>query len=190
MRPAFAVFAFATGMALGQAACGGNVEQPEPRATGGLAGANGSGGHGGKASGRGGSGAGGGAGAELDAGFDPYPDPGCPDAALPPPLNECDAFAVASGCPDGQGCYPFVDHPAGTGCGAQTFGTICAPAGTGVQGDSCGSGRIDCASGFVCVIGAVPGKHCVELCHLDGSDACPHGLICGVLDVDGYGVCS
>ncbi len=125
-----------------------------------------------------------------DAGFDEYADPGCPDAGPPSQVDECDPFAAVSTCPLGQGCYPFVDHPFGEGCGAQSFGTMCSPAGTGVQGAVCGDGGNDCASGFVCVVGSQPGKHCVQLCLMSDPSGCPRGMICGELDVEGFGVCS
>jgi len=124
-----------------------------------------------------------------DAGFDEYTDPGCPDAGPPKEHDECDPFATTSTCPPGQGCYPFVNHPL-EGCGEQSFGTVCAPAGTGRQGSTCGDGGNDCASGFVCVVGSQPGKHCVQLCRMDVPNSCPRGMICGELDVEGFGVCS
>jgi len=58
------------------------------------------------------------------------------------------------------------------------------------QGDTCGSGSTRCASGFVCVVGSEPGKQCVQLCRMGVQSSCPAGLICGELDVEGYGVCS
>ncbi len=123
-----------------------------------------------------------------DAGFDEYTDPGCPDAA-PIEKNECDPFSTTPTCPSGQGCYPFVDHPL-EGCGVQSFGAQCKRTGAGHQGDTCDDGDSDCASGFVCVVGSQPGKHCVQLCHMDVAGSCPRGMICGELDVEGYGVCS
>jgi hypothetical protein len=125
-----------------------------------------------------------------DAGFDEYVDPGCPDAAPPPEKNECDVFATTSTCPPGEGCFPFVDHPFGTGCGVQTFGTACMPTGSGRQGDLCGDDGVQCAAGFLCVVGSQPGKRCVQLCRMTEPSTCPRGLICGELDVEGYGVCS
>jgi hypothetical protein len=125
-----------------------------------------------------------------DAAFDEYADPGCPDAGPPAQVNECDAFALAPTCPVGEACYPFVDHPFGAGCGAQSFGTVCMFAGTGHQGDVCGDGAADCAGGFVCVVGSQPGKRCVQLCKMSDLHSCPPGMICGELDVEGYGVCS
>lgn len=126
----------------------------------------------------------------ADAGFDVYVDPGCPDVGAPTKVNECDPFAAVSTCPFGQGCFPFVDHPFGAGCDAQSFGTVCRAAGTGQQGDSCGSQGESCAAGYVCVVGSQPGMHCVKLCRMGGEKVCPAGLICGELDVEGYGVCS
>lgn len=126
----------------------------------------------------------------LDAGFDVYVDPGCPDVGAPVEVNECDPFASDSGCGPGLGCFPFVEHPFGDGCGAQSFGTVCRPAGSGRQGDVCGGGDASCASGFVCVVGSQPGTRCVQLCRINGPKVCPAGLICGELDVEGYGVCS
>jgi hypothetical protein len=126
----------------------------------------------------------------LDAGLDAYADPGCPDVGAPVRVNDCDPFATTSSCPFGQGCFPFVEHPFGNGCDAQRFGTECLPAGTGQQGDDCGTAGLSCAAGFVCVVGAQPGMHCVQLCPMSGQKVCPAGLICGELDVEGYGVCS
>jgi hypothetical protein len=179
-------------------ACGGTVEHVpgDPSggqsSSGGYAGSVGHGGNAGHGGGRAGASgsAGASAGAPADAGFDEYVDPGCPDAGLPPPSYDCDPFAAVSGCPDGEGCYPYVTQPGGTGCGVQSFGTVCALQGGGRQGDICDNGASDCVSGFVCVVGARPGQRCVQLCKLDGSASCPAGLICGELDVEGFGVCS
>jgi hypothetical protein len=140
-------------------------------------------------SGRAGSAGSAGAGALADAGFDVYVDPGCPDVGPPVQVNHCDAFSPTPNCPAGYGCFPFVEHPI-EGCGAQRFGTECQPAGVGRQGDSCAGGDGDCATGFVCVVGSQPGKHCVQLCPVGSQNTCPAGLICGELDVESYGVCS
>jgi hypothetical protein len=173
--------------------CGGTV-QTVPIGDGGASAAGGAGrgrgGHSNGGSGSGGSHAAGSGAQPTDAGFDVYVDPGCPDVGAPMQVNACDAFAEPSGCPPGLGCYPFVDHPFGTGCGVQTFGTECRPAGTGRQGEACGGGEEGCASGYVCVVGSQPGKHCVQLCPVGVSSSCPPGLICGDLDVEGFGVCS
>jgi len=166
--------------------CGGSVEI----AGGGGSGAGGAGGRGQAGhTGRAGSPSAG-AGALPDAGRDAYVDPGCPDLGPPVEVKECDAFSPSPTCPPGLGCFPFVDHPFGEGCGAQRFGTECRPTGTGLQGDRCGSDGQGCASGFVCVVGSQPGKHCVQLCPIGGQKTCPAGLICGELDVEGFGVCS
>jgi hypothetical protein len=173
--------------------CGGTVEIV-PDGGGGASSAGAAGrGHAGRSNGQAGNSGSPGAGSgarPADAGFDVYVDPGCPDVGAPVQVNQCDAFSQTSGCPPGLGCYPFVDHPFGDGCGAQTFGTECRPAGTGQQGDTCGGGEEGCASGYVCVVGSQPGKHCVQLCPVGVSNSCPPGLICGDLDVEGFGVCS
>ncbi|MET0793854.1 MAG: hypothetical protein ABW061_20210 [Polyangiaceae bacterium] len=175
--------------------CGGTVEI----APGGDAGAPSAGsagrGHGGRSNAHAGSGgspaATAGTGAQpTDAGFDVYVDPGCPDVGAPVRVDACDAFSATSGCDPGLGCYPFIQYPFGDACGAQKFGTECRPAGTGQQGDACGTADASCASGYVCVVGAQPGKHCVQLCPVGAVNACPSGLICGDLDVEGFGVCS
>jgi hypothetical protein len=187
--------------------CGGNVEHSfvgEPGGSNGQAGS--AGGRAGTAGGgRGGTGqagattagsagspAGSGGAGITDAGFDEYVDPGCPDAQAPPGLVECDPLAVVSGCAPGYGCYPYVEHPFGSGCGQQSYGARCVPPGLGVQGDPCGddSPILDyCAPGYVSVIGVRPGKRCVKLCPLSGPNTCPAGTLCGDLDVEGYGVC-
>lgn len=119
----------------------------------------------------------------------PFVDPGCPDVEPPPPYYECDPLSDDEDCPEGYGCYPFVMHPFGSGCGTQQFGTRCAFAGTGEQGDRCGDSYGSCASGHLCVLGATPGKRCTKLCQLGSDHDCPAGLICGEVDIVGYGVC-
>jgi hypothetical protein len=120
------------------------------------------------------------------------PDPvetGCTTAELPAPDIECDPFTAGT-CDPGFGCYPFVDHPAGAGCDQQRYGTICLPAGNGSQGALCGDDAKDwCAPGFVCVVGQRAGKRCAALCELGTPNTCQGGLICGDLDVAGFGVC-
>jgi hypothetical protein len=127
----------------------------------------------------------------MDAGpieRDPV-DSGCAMADLPPPQMECDPFAPGS-CPGGSGCYPFVEHPEGGGCEQQAYGTVCLSVGHGRQGDLCGDDVGDfCAEGFVCVVGQRAGKRCAALCKLGGVNQCTNGLICGDLDVPGFGVC-
>jgi hypothetical protein len=121
---------------------------------------------------------------------DPNPvETGCKPEDLPPPDVECDAFTLGS-CGAGLGCYPFVDHPEGSGCDQQRYGTVCAPAGVGRQGDLCGEDVGDfCAEGFACVVGQRAGKRCAALCDPQAPNPCAGGLICGDLDVAGFGVC-
>jgi hypothetical protein len=125
----------------------------------------------------------------ADSGPDVYVDPGCPDAAPPPSTEECDVFSDPSGCPEGLGCYPYVEHPYGEGCDVQTFGSVCLPAGSAGQGEECASGATGCAPGYACVVGAQSGKRCVKMCDLDAPNTCGDGLICGETDVEGVGVC-
>lgn len=121
--------------------------------------------------------------------MDPDPvDSGCPMQDLPPPEVECDPFTKGV-CGPGAGCYPFVDHPQGSGCDQQRYGTLCLTAGQGKQGDLCGDGGDSCAEGFVCVVGQRAGKRCAALCKLGSTDQCTGGFICGDLDVAGFGVC-
>jgi hypothetical protein len=169
--------------------CGGTVSTVTIDATGGAAGHAGQVSRAGSSSSAGLGGSGGDS-IPLDASFDEYTDPGCSDAGPAVEMKQCDPFGAVSGCPAGQGCYPFVDQPFGAGCGAQSFGTVCLVAGTGTQGAICGNGANDCASGYVCVVGSQPGQHCVKLCKMTDPNACPRGMICGELDVEGYGVCS
>jgi hypothetical protein len=120
------------------------------------------------------------------------PDPvdtGCPPEDLPPPELACDPFTPDS-CGIGLGCYPFVDHPLGSGCDQQRYGTVCGPVGVGHQGESCGDDTGDwCDSGYVCVVGQRAGKRCAKLCQLGVANQCSGGLLCGDLDVAGFGVC-
>jgi hypothetical protein len=119
--------------------------------------------------------------------FDEYIDPGCP--SNPPPLEQfdCDPYdQLNSGCFPGDGCYIFVQYP-DEPCGQEIYGSFCAPAGFGVQGDPCGGG-LDCAAGFVCVVTG-SGNQCVKLCPLEGNDGCPAGLVCEPIDVEGFGGC-
>lgn len=187
------------------ASCGGNVEQtwygPGPgsggsSASGGRGGGgalfDGGAGKGGGTAGKGGAGPSAGGTGVVDAGFDHYVDPGCPDAAAPPGIVECDPLAPISGCAPGYGCYPYVEHPFGSGCGQQTYGALCLSPGIGQQGAPCSSDSPigdHCAPGYVCVIGILPGKRCAKLCPLGTPDVCPDGMICGDLDIEGYGVC-
>ena len=184
-------YALAIGVAWG---CGGSVEHndgsagPDPGGSGSSkAGSRAVAGSGSRA------GSGGNAGTQTlpDGGsVEPEPiDTGCTAAELPPPLLECDPFDLTS-CGAGAGCYPFVDHPEGSGCDQQRYGTICLQAGQGAQGDMCGAevGQ-GCGPGLVCVVGQRAGKRCAALCELGAPNTCKGGLICGDLDVAGFGVC-
>jgi hypothetical protein len=177
-------------------ACGGSTARnpnDDPMSTAGQVGTSGKGGSvsGGSSSqaGTGGSAGGrnlGGGG----AGMDPPPvTSGCKPEDLPPPIIECDPFGDNT-CGPGAGCYPFVEHPEGSGCDAQSYGTRCVPAGFGTQGQLCGEEVGDwCAAGHVCVVGQRTGKRCAALCRPGVTDQCSGGLICGDLDVSGFGVC-
>lgn len=122
-------------------------------------------------------------------GAEPYVEPDCPDEPAPPAYHECDALEPFADCPAGEGCYAYLDYPSGEGCGQPAFGTVCAPASTGVQGDFCGDGGNYCAPGYLCVVGATGGKRCGQTCEPVADHNCPAGLICGETDVQGYGVC-
>ena len=150
--------------------------------TGGVGGTGGTGGFGGTPSGgtgglTGGTGGFGGSGGT-------YVDPGCPDAAPPPPIKECDLFG-ANTCPPGESCYPFVQYPSKK-CEQEVFGSVCAPTGKGTQGDPCGPEY--CAGGHVCVVTG-QGTECVKVCDLFGAAKCPPGLFCVPIDVEGVGGC-
>lgn len=121
--------------------------------------------------------------------FSDYVDPGCPDMEPPPPQNDCDPLAPMSVCDPGLACYPWVDRPFGDGCEFEVFGATCLPPGPGVQGARCGDDFDWCAAGHICVVGASAGARCARLCDPTASNSCPNGLLCGLVDVEGYGVC-
>jgi hypothetical protein len=174
--------------------CGGTVTHGADDGDAGSSAAGGRGGRpsdGGGAPGRAGTaGVGGSAGSGSGGLAEPPPiDAGCPTEALPPPDITCDPFALDA-CGPGFGCHPYVDHPAGSGCDAQVYGTQCVPAGSGVQGSLCGDAAGNsCAAGFVCVVGQRAGKRCAALCKLGEPNQCSGGLLCSDLDVSGFGVC-
>jgi hypothetical protein len=124
------------------------------------------------------------------SGDTPYTDPGCPDAAAPAAVVECNVFDTVNTCGDGLACKPDIQHPFGSGCDQQVFNMRCVSAGTGQQGDACDDGMSDCAEGFICVVGAAHGPLCLRMCPLDGSTRCPSGYVCGATDADGIGVCA
>ncbi len=119
-----------------------------------------------------------------------FTDPGCPAVQPPPATIECDPVVSGTQCMPGAGCYPYVQHPFGEGCGAETFGAVCLPVGTSVQGEPCDDSPAGCAPGYICVIGAHAGRRCAKLCTFQGADECPPGMICGDTDIQGYGVCN
>jgi hypothetical protein len=167
---------------------GADDDQAGPPSSG-TGGKGGSGGHAGAgvagmAAGRGGSAGTGG------TGDVPYNDPGCPDAAAPSPVVECNVFDAVSACGTGLACKPDIEHPFGSGCDQQVINMRCVPAGSGLQGDPCDGGMATCGDGFLCVIGASHGPRCLRMCPLDGSTPCPSGYICGPTDADGIGVCA
>lgn len=116
---------------------------------------------------------------------DPFNEVRCPEQAQRIESTECDPLAEQTQCPAGEGCFPYVDYPTSR-CEPETFGTRCAPAGAGMQGDPCAGER--CAHGFLCVVTS-RGTECARLCRMPGPNTCPDGFICGSLDIDGFGVC-
>lgn len=124
------------------------------------------------------------------SGEPPDTNPGCPDEPAPPGIMECDVFGTPTGCGPGEGCYPTIEHPFGMGCDQQIHGSRCAIAGTGVQGEYCPGGTLECAPGFICIVGAQIGSRCMRMCAVDGSMPCPSGLFCGETDARGIGVCA
>jgi hypothetical protein len=160
-----------------------------PSATGGTAGAGGAPSPGGGRAGAGAAGTTGKGGAGGTSTDPPYVDPGCPDAAAPEGVIECDPFTTPSGCAEGLACKPNIMHPYGDGCDQQVFNMLCRPAGTGTQGILCDS-TSDCAEGFICVVGAGAGKLCLRMCELGGESTCPLGYLCSETDAKGIGVCA
>lgn len=114
-----------------------------------------------------------------------YVDPGCPDSGPPLTDFQCDAYEQ-TGCFDGEGCYIYVQYPQ-EACAQEIYGSYCAPAGFGEQGDPCGGGP-ECGGGLVCVITG-SGTQCVQLCPLQGDSGCPKGYTCEAIDVEGFGGC-
>lgn len=116
-----------------------------------------------------------------------YVDPGCPDAPPATTAFSCDPYDQGNGdCFDGEGCYIYVQYP-DEPCEQEVYGSFCAFAGSGEQGDACGGGP-DCGPGLVCVITGF-GTQCVQLCPLTGPSGCPSGYTCEAIDVEGFGGC-
>lgn len=124
---------------------------------------------------------------EVGGGGAPYVDPDCPEQAPPPTFRECDPLSPEIDCGQGFACLPYLEYPAGEGCGQAGFGTVCVFAGSSTQGEFCESQT--CAPGFMCVVGAAGGKRCGQICEPVANHGCPAGLVCGETDVRGYGVC-
>lgn len=166
--------------------CAGSVETIDAEEESETGGASGSGGY--PTGGTGGSGGTGGIPTSGGSGGT-YIEPECPDEPPPPVEADCDAFDPSTGCPEGFGCYPYLDYPFGERCGHARFGTVCAPASTGEQGEFCGDDLGYCAPGYMCVVGAAGGRRCGQICEPVADHGCPPGLICGETDIAGYGVC-
>jgi hypothetical protein len=112
---------------------------------------------------------------------------GCPDAALPAVVAQCNLFSTFSGCPTGQGCFPAIratDNP----CQPEQYYYVCSYAGSGTQGDNCEK-TSDCAQGHVCVI-TNTSTECQKMCSLADTTSCSPGMFCDPIDVAGVGTCS
>lgn len=118
-----------------------------------------------------------------------YLEPECPDVPPPEAVRECDPLDPWRNCGRGEGCYAYLLYPNGEQCAHPEYGTMCAAASTGSQGELCGSTRGYCEPGHMCVVGALGGARCGKICSLVPPHGCPSGLICGETDVQGYGVC-
>lgn len=115
----------------------------------------------------------------------PFEDPGCPAVPAPVEDRQCDPLALDSGCEIGFGCFPYVDYPTDP-CAPEIFGTRCRAQGTGTQGQECAMGG--CAEGYLCVATG-QGTQCARLCKFPGQGQCDPGLVCGSVDIQGFGVC-
>jgi hypothetical protein len=122
---------------------------------------------------------------EAAAELDVFDDPGCPRVVEPIEQHDCDPLLPTQGCNSGRECFPYVDYPSGP-CEPEIFGSRCELPGPGVQGDWCDF--VGCRGGFLCVASG-RGTVCAQLCALPGENTCAPGLICGSVDIKGYGVC-
>lgn len=121
----------------------------------------------------------------VDEVGDPFEEQECPEQVQRIESSECDPLGGQNQCGFDEGCYPYVQYP-NSRCEPETFGTRCDVSGPGMQGDPCTGQR--CAHGFLCVVTG-RGTECASLCRMPGPNTCPDGLICGSLDIDGFGVC-
>ncbi len=119
--------------------------------------------------------------------YSTYTATGCPDAALPPVIEQCNLFSSVSGCPAGQGCYPAISSTSDP-CQPEQYSYVCARAGSGTQSDYCGK-VTDCASGFVCVVTS-NATECQKMCSTSDPSTCSPGMRCDPIDVAGVGTCS
>ncbi len=113
-----------------------------------------------------------------------YVDPICPDAPPPPTKYACDPLAANTGCPAGEGCFPWIQYPT-VPCEYEVYGSTCMPPGSGTQGTPCSG---SCATGYICVVSGA-GNVCTKMCKLGVIGACPEGYVCESTDAPGIGSC-
>lgn len=124
--------------------------------------------------------------AGKDADDNEFVDPECPDR--PPPVVQYDCDPIRQiGCETGEQCAPIVDYPQDP-CEAETYASLCVPAGTLTQDQTCQS-QLDCAAGYICLITGA-GTTCGRACDLNEPNGCSNGLICVETDVSGIGACN
>ena len=119
--------------------------------------------------------------------YSTYAATGCPDAATPAVITNCDLFSSVSGCPDGQACFPTIRSTANP-CQPEQYAYVCSFAGNGTQWDDCSRSN-DCAQGYVCVV-TNTGTKCQKMCSLSDTTSCSPGMFCDPIDVAGVGTCS
>jgi hypothetical protein len=162
-------------------ACGGTVGEPRQEPS-----------QGGTQTGQGGIGVGGAIGAGGKGGTSTggvtstYVDPGCPEQPVPEVYTECDPLGDNTDCSMGEGCYPVTEYPTRT-CEPEVFQMLCLPSGTAQQWESC-STLTDCANGYTCVVSG-DGTMCLKMCDPLADKACPSGLFCDAVDLQGIGIC-
>jgi hypothetical protein len=119
----------------------------------------------------------------------PYEEAACPEQPPAEPNYQCEPFTGTNTCGPGLGCVPYLIYPDDEPCASATYGSYCAVSGEATQGEVCGEEGKQCAAGFLCVVGALSGLSCGQICVPGMSNACAPGLICGETDVPGVGVC-